>query len=125
MRIPYFIENSKTDLQNHHYLIKCCHKGWNPKRIASPHCLMVTTGCSDCDLTLARGLGVAWWHSSCTACTKREGFDPAQERGAKRNRKRDNWKPAVLFNLNTFMFDYLPVPVLVNRTDELQIMKDI
>lgn len=51
--------------KNHHYLIKGCHKGWNPKRMAS-------SSLSDShhrlqwlwDFTLASRLGVAWWHSS-------------------------------------------------------------
>lgn len=52
---------------------------------------MVTTGCSDCDLTLNRG-------------------EKATE------------KPAILFNLN--ISTWLEA-ILLDRTDELQIMKDI
>lgn len=57
---------------------------------------------------------------------KRERVSPQpKSQGQKETGKKTPGKPAILFNLNIFMFEYLHVPVLLNRTDELQIMKDI
>lgn len=56
------------------------------------------------------------------------GFNSAPERGTERNRgKKDNWETSTFVQLKQICLNssmWLEA-VLVNRTDELQIMKDI